>query len=209
MEFKDRLRMLRTERKLSTTEFGAVFGRSDGAVRMWETGRSKPDVDTLIELATFFDCSVDYLLGVTDFPDSLQEGFYSNFLQELEKELEKTSYYYRTDLISCFMSIVETWNTFEKGKKTVYINYGGFINDVLVKTNEFIKESVVFFDEHPPQEEKNDSTQIYNNTTLLLTSLALERSTSNTIRNLYGNISEELLENYSLPSHILEVLDYT
>ena len=30
---------------------------------MWETGRTSPDVSTLIKMADFFDCSVDAIVG--------------------------------------------------------------------------------------------------------------------------------------------------
>ena len=66
MEFKDRIRELRTSADLSTTKLANAFGKSEAAVRAWETGRTKPDADTLIRIAKHFSCPVDYLLGLTD-----------------------------------------------------------------------------------------------------------------------------------------------
>lgn len=66
MDFKDRLRELRESRSLSPSHVAVQFGKSESAIRMWETGRSKPDADTLISLAVFFDVSTDYLLGRTN-----------------------------------------------------------------------------------------------------------------------------------------------
>jgi len=66
MEFKDRIRDLRTERGMTQTQLAAVLNKSDSAVRMWETGRSKPDADTAIKLSKMFNCSMDYLFGLTD-----------------------------------------------------------------------------------------------------------------------------------------------
>jgi len=65
MEFKERIRQLRIEKGISGTSLAAQFDKTDTAIRMWETGRSKPDADTLIRLAHFFDCSLDYLLGIS------------------------------------------------------------------------------------------------------------------------------------------------
>lgn len=66
MEFKDRLKLLRESKKVSVSQLAEKFGKSDSAVRMWELGRSKPDADTLILLSKYFDCSSDYLLGITN-----------------------------------------------------------------------------------------------------------------------------------------------
>jgi len=72
MEFKDRLRLLRGEKELSAAQIAVVFKKSEGAIRMWETGRAKPDADTLIKLADYFECSADYLLGLTEYKNSAE-----------------------------------------------------------------------------------------------------------------------------------------
>lgn len=36
---------------------------SRATIAMWETGRTSPDVATLIRIADFFDCSVDAIVG--------------------------------------------------------------------------------------------------------------------------------------------------
>jgi len=66
MDFKDRVRSLRNELGMSAADLAAKFGKKEGAVRMWETGKAKADADTLIKLAGLFDVTTDYLLGLTD-----------------------------------------------------------------------------------------------------------------------------------------------
>ena len=66
MEFKERIRQLRIERNLSAAQLAALFDKSEGAVRMWETGRSKPDADTLVKIAVYFNVPIDYILGLKD-----------------------------------------------------------------------------------------------------------------------------------------------
>jgi len=63
MEFKDRIRELRTTTNISATDLAAGLGKSVSAIRMWETGKAKPDADTLLKLTDFFQVSADYLLG--------------------------------------------------------------------------------------------------------------------------------------------------
>jgi len=72
MEFKDRLRLLREERQKSAAQLAGEFEKSEGAIRMWETGKSKPDADTLIALAKYFNCTTDYLLGLSDYKNAAQ-----------------------------------------------------------------------------------------------------------------------------------------
>ena len=64
MEFKDRIKALRVEKGLTAVELAKKLDRSESAVRMWESGISKPDCNTLIELSILFRCSADYSLGL-------------------------------------------------------------------------------------------------------------------------------------------------
>lgn len=66
MEFKDRIRELRIQRNLTLSQLAAAMGKSEGAIRSWETGRAKPDADSLVKLSDYFCCTVDYILGRSD-----------------------------------------------------------------------------------------------------------------------------------------------
>lgn len=66
MEFKDRLRTIREESNTSRAKLAAELGKSESTISMWETGKSKPDIDILVTLATYFNCTTDYLLGVSN-----------------------------------------------------------------------------------------------------------------------------------------------
>ena len=46
------------------------IGISSGIVTKWKTDATLPNGETLIKIADYLDCSVDYLLGRTDNPDS-------------------------------------------------------------------------------------------------------------------------------------------
>ena len=96
MDFKDRIRALRLSKGLSTSQLGAVMGKSEGAVRSWETGKAKPDAETLIKLARYFECSIDYLLGVSSVRsiskiDSVKNEIESitRSIAELDKEINE------------------------------------------------------------------------------------------------------------------------
>ena len=65
MELKlaENIRALRKERRLTQEQFAEVLGVTAGAVYKWESGMSIPELGLIMEMADFFDCSVDVLLG--------------------------------------------------------------------------------------------------------------------------------------------------
>jgi len=84
-EFKKRIRDLRLDADMTPSKLGATMDKSEGAVRSWETGKAKPDADTLIKLAKYFDCSTDYLLGL----DEAKNPKHAKKLQGYNEKIEK------------------------------------------------------------------------------------------------------------------------
>lgn len=66
MEFKDRLRELRTARGLNQMQLAKMLNISQSAVAKWELGKTEPTASAIIKLAKFFDESTDYILGLAD-----------------------------------------------------------------------------------------------------------------------------------------------
>lgn len=66
MEFKDRLRKLRTESGMTQEELAQRLGLTKPAVSAYERGTNKPRFDALDNLAEIFDVDINYLLGNTD-----------------------------------------------------------------------------------------------------------------------------------------------
>lgn len=61
--FKDRLRTLRKNKKMSQSELAEVLHVSQQTVGSWEVGRSNPDEETINKIADFFNVTTDYLYG--------------------------------------------------------------------------------------------------------------------------------------------------
>lgn len=59
----DNVRKLRKERSLTQEQLAEVLGVTTGAVYKWEAKLSVPDIGLIVEMADFFDTSVDVLLG--------------------------------------------------------------------------------------------------------------------------------------------------
>lgn len=54
---------LRKSKGISQQELADFLKVKQAVISHFETGRNEPDVNTLIKLADFFHCSVDYLIG--------------------------------------------------------------------------------------------------------------------------------------------------
>ena len=88
MEFKERIKTLREEKNMTHTELGAMFNKSESAARAWELGRSKPDADTLIRLSSYFDCSTDYMLGISDYRNEDEKESTDDKVEGVQKILQ-------------------------------------------------------------------------------------------------------------------------
>lgn len=65
----ERLKKLRTKKKLTQTELGKIVNVTKVSISGYENGNRSPDTDTLEKLADYFGVSTDYLLGRTDTPE--------------------------------------------------------------------------------------------------------------------------------------------
>lgn len=59
----DNIRSYRKQQKMTQEQLAEVLGVTTGAVYKWESGLSVPELNLIIEMADFFDISVDALLG--------------------------------------------------------------------------------------------------------------------------------------------------
>ena len=63
LSLSDNIRLFRKQRKLTQEKLAEALGVTVGAVYKWESGQSQPELSLLVEIADFFDTSVDVLLG--------------------------------------------------------------------------------------------------------------------------------------------------
>lgn len=66
MEFKDRLKILRKEKRLTQVKLGEMLNYGYTAIANYESGRNQPSISDLKKIASIFNVSMDYLLGVND-----------------------------------------------------------------------------------------------------------------------------------------------
>lgn len=61
--FKDILKQLRQDKGVSQKEVAKALNVSDDSIYNWEKGRSEPSINELINLADYFNVTVDFLIG--------------------------------------------------------------------------------------------------------------------------------------------------
>ena len=72
-ELAYRIKALRLQHNLTQKELAEQLYKSESTVRMWELGKSEPDLETLNRISKVFHTSVDFLLGGSA-PMSLRKG---------------------------------------------------------------------------------------------------------------------------------------
>jgi transcriptional regulator with XRE-family HTH domain len=111
----------RKERGITQEDLASYIGVSKASVSKWETGQSYPDILTLPILATYFDISIDELIGyspqltkeaIRKLYSSLAEQFVSKGYEQTILECEKISKKY----FSCFELQLQL--------AVLYLNYG-------------------------------------------------------------------------------------
>lgn len=64
-----RLRLLRIASGMKQEEVAEVLGIGRSAYTYYELARSRPDCDALIRLSKLYKVSIDYLVGISNFPN--------------------------------------------------------------------------------------------------------------------------------------------
>ena len=74
-KFSERLRQLRNERGISQQTLANSLGDiSKSSINMYERGEREPGLETLEEIADFFNVDMDFLLGKSNIPNKARAG---------------------------------------------------------------------------------------------------------------------------------------
>lgn len=87
MEFGERLKELRKQKKLTQQQLGDIVHVSKVSISGYERGERSPDRETLTSIADYFEVSTDYLLG-----RSSEKEYYSlnnNAEKDIASDLEQ------------------------------------------------------------------------------------------------------------------------
>ena len=82
----DRLRALRKDRGLTQVQMAQMLNVQQSRINRYESGASTPGPDVFIQLADFFDVSMDYLYGRCEDPRGKLYGNQARELTQRAKE---------------------------------------------------------------------------------------------------------------------------
>jgi transcriptional regulator with XRE-family HTH domain len=125
MEFKERIKELRKEKKMTIVQLALLMDKTEAAVRAWESGRTKPDLDIVLRLAQYFGCTTDYLLGVEDRKTSAEKRRLDKIWDRIFARLEDLPQVDRTFLSDIFLKILSIMEDLRDAEevKTVFTSF--------------------------------------------------------------------------------------
>lgn len=82
------LKELRKKQKVSQQKLATKLGVSRSTVAMWEIGASQPDNNMLLQIASYFNVSIDYLLGNETATNSTDDGLTEHDNRDIAKDLD-------------------------------------------------------------------------------------------------------------------------
>ncbi len=94
----DRIRNLRDSEDIQQVDFAKKIGVSNVVLSRYESGERRPDYDTLLKIAEYFDVTTDYLLGKSENRESNSNK--EVVLSKDEKDIAKRIEDFKKDLTS-------------------------------------------------------------------------------------------------------------
>lgn len=85
---QERLKLLRNNNKITQRQLAKDLNVSPSTIALYETGDRNPDSIMLKKIASYFNVSIDYLLGNTNIETPYQE-FQGNTPKEIDPETMK------------------------------------------------------------------------------------------------------------------------
>lgn len=85
---KNRIRELREQREIKQATLAKFLGVAPNTLSYWEQGKINIDNDSLIKVADFFDCSIDYLLYRDNISHKkIDNDYFTKSLSKHERDL--------------------------------------------------------------------------------------------------------------------------
>lgn len=60
------IRSERVRKRMTQAQFASEVGVAESTVRDWESGRSDPNMSSIVLMTQIFGCSADYVIGLSD-----------------------------------------------------------------------------------------------------------------------------------------------
>lgn len=83
------LKLLRIQKGLSQQKLADILHISQQSVYKYENDITSPDIETLKNIADFFETSIDYVVGYTDLPHKIEPTVKLSLNQDEARLIEK------------------------------------------------------------------------------------------------------------------------
>ena len=104
----EKIKSLRIALGLSQEQLSETIDVAHKSIYRYETGKSLPDTTTLVKLATYFDVSTDYLLGLS--------GLKNQSKEEYGKIRQSGSTTFRAESYMILITMRHTFGSFQHGR---------------------------------------------------------------------------------------------
>lgn len=136
--FKQKLQFLMKEANISVTKLSKELNIAKSCISGWKNGITLPKYDKAILLSQYFDCSLNFLFGNSDFEEKAKTHNIINFGKHLksllkDKKIKQEKFFDDLDLSSSNISYWSKDNTFPQMEIIIKIaNYLNVSIDYLV-----------------------------------------------------------------------------
>lgn len=148
MALSENIRAFRRQRALTQEQLAEVLGVTAGAVYKWEAALTVPELDLIVEMADFFDMSVDALLGY-----EMKDNRLAATVQQLKEYRQKKD---RTGLSEAEKALKKYPHAFEivHESAVLYRVFGveSQKKDLLLRALELLKKSLVLLPQNTDPE---------------------------------------------------------
>lgn len=105
------IKKLRQERELTQVQLAQILNIDQTTISKWELQKALPDTQMLIQLASFFDVSIDYLLGLSTYfyPDKVKAFSSNENLSSDERQLIRDYRELAPYLREMLQATIQTW----------------------------------------------------------------------------------------------------
>ena len=176
IKFAKRIKELRLSKDMTMEELGNKLGKTKSTISTWEKGSRSPKMGELEDIASFFNVSINYLLGLSDTDNKKTFELTNKKLDELQKRVEK--HLQKNPNHKEFKEVLEEIERERFNAKVIYslVNsldyqylkeYGISRNEVVVLSDENIREPILKMLELFPKLNLEDLNKILEYTEML------------------------------------------
>jgi len=123
----ERIKTLREERNMSQAELATALGCSRMTINNYETEKRIPDIEFAMNLANYFDVTVEYLSGRTEFRDKEEIAVSVQKAEQLVQIIEKLPQSESQRMLFYFQEVLEKAKENELEKSVIFTLSNCFI----------------------------------------------------------------------------------